>query len=208
MKFQELINNKTFMEEFEKEIIKLTSLNNYADKDWRQMNDIYSAFQYPVEELKYAFGKFKVFDVYDFQMIELFDILEKQFENATIFFSSVWVPKSIPVIKRDFEIINKQKGMIVDHYIKDINNIVKNTSSLYEIKSSDYTREDLDSLLRDLDWFDYDFGYFVDKNKTEKFVEFMKNHNHDDVLVQEFKDSILGYFSTTHDSGFLIIFFK
>lgn len=204
------INNNNYEYKIEKYLKKI---NKTESRDSISLKYFVENIIEPDKSFIGCFEEINLFDVYQYNMLDIFKIV-KEFAKGNIVVVTEWtVPweedpyysefnknmyaESIPAYPypkvREYWMPKEQPYKI---YYYDIHLDMYNSDSV------------LTNFLEEFRGFDTYSGYIIDAQKIDVFKEFLLQGDSSMSIEKEFKDSVIGFFSGVHECDTLVIISK
>ena len=185
--------------------IKTKDYRNYISLDYF-LNQIID----PDNSLKHSFSDVILVDVNKFEMADIFMEIKKHSDDNVILITE-W---SIPYPGDEYNyLINKfPLGAIIPAYPYPENRVswMPKTKPhrvyYYEVDDKLFkNKEELNDCLEEFRGFNSYSGYILNKDKINVFKKYLINDKKDMTAAENFKESVIGFFSGVHECDTLVI---
>lgn len=210
MNFMDYLNNKNYEYKIEK---YLERINKTGVRGSISLTYFVSTIIEPDKSLKGCFKEINLFDVYQYNMLEIFKIV-REFAKGNIVVITEW---TVPWEDDSFypEFIKNFHGESIPAYpypkVRDYWMPKEQPYKVYyynihlDMYQSDAA---LNDFLEEFRGFDTYSGYIIDAHKMDIFKKFLLQDDINMSMEKEFKDSVIGFFSGVHECDTLAIISK
>ncbi len=163
--------------------------------------EIEQYFIEPNESLVKHFFRLEIFNTRSIEMIDIFDIIFKKSDGNIPLIAQWIVPREHDNDERSIQFKELHRGIRISAFPWDDGRF---GVSYYSINVQSYNRDDLSYFIDKFRGYDDYHGYIIDKDKIDKFENFMRKKSHSYEEVIDFKGAVLGYFSGIHECDFIV----
>jgi len=210
MNLMDYLNNKNYEYKIEKYLEKINKTGVRGSISLKYfINNIVE----PDESLIGCFNEITLFDVYQYNMLDIFKMV-REFSKGNIVVITEW---TVPWEEDSYysEFIKKMHAESIPAYPypKVRENWMPKEQPYkvyyYDINLDMYKNDSLlTHFLEEFRGFDTYSGYIIDAHKIDVFKKFLLQEDIDISLEKEFRDSIIGFFSGVHECDTLVIISK
>jgi len=209
MNLMDYLNNKNYEYKIEKYLEKI---NRLGFRDSISLKYFVNHIIKPDKSLIGCFKEINLFDVYQYNMLEIFKIV-REFAKGNIVVITEW---TVPWEDDSFypEFIKNFHGESIPAYPypKDRKSWMPEQPYkvyYYDIHLDTYKSDAvLTDFLEEFRGFDTYSGYIIDAQKMDVFKKYLLQDDANISMEKEFKDAIIGFFSGVHECDTLVIISK
>ena len=210
MNLADYLSNKNYEYKIEKYLEKI---NRLGFRDSISLKYFVNHIIKPDESLIGCFKEINLFDVYQYNMLEIFKIV-REFAKGNIVVITEWtVPWEDDSYYSEFIKNMHAESIPAYPYPKVRENWMPKEQPYkvyyYDIHLDMYNSDsELADFLEEFRGFDTYSGYIIDAHKIDVFKKFLLKGDIGISIEKEFRDSIIGFFSGVHECDTLVIISK